>query len=319
MIVGVTGPEQRSRHVVWQRAAAGHFVDLPTGKRAATYAWTTKSALRRGDLSLLYANGRQEFVGIGRLLCDPVEADLGDGGWWTFLQVLGAKHPVGRDKTGLAAARGEFTDLTARPADVARVLAAFRHRDPDLVERFERWRTERPPALRAYEPEDLRWSERAEPAKDAPPPGGELAFQGEIEGFLTESGVARPIEPRDGINLSAGHHLVERAGGFGFADLVLLRPRTASLMLIEVKLHARFGPAADGISQIRRYRPALRQVSDPSWRIESYVIAKRFVPSVGELAKVANVVMLQWHDGDPPRLEFHAGRRAPAWLKRLPR
>lgn len=253
MIAGMRGREQGSRRVVWQRAAAGHFVDLPTGTRAATYAWTTKSALRRGDLSLLYANGRQEFVGIGRLLCDPVEADLGDGGWWTFLQLLGTKHPVGRDKTGLAAGRGEFTDLTARPADVARVLAAFRHRDPNLVERFEHWHTERPPALRRYEPNDLRWSERGEPAKNAPPPGGELAFQREIKDFLAKHGVARPVEPRDdGIDLRTGHHLVERDGGWGFADLVLPRPRTSSLMLIEVKLHARFGLATDGVSQIRR-------------------------------------------------------------------
>jgi hypothetical protein len=87
--------------------------------------WTAHPRARRGDLSLMYANGDQTFGAIGRLLCDPVFAEHGDRRWWTYLQMLAAEYPAPRSATGLGSRQGEFTDLTHDPRAVARVLGAL--------------------------------------------------------------------------------------------------------------------------------------------------------------------------------------------------
>lgn len=308
-----------SRQVWWQRAGAGYFADLPVSQ-PDVFEWTAHRDARRGDVVLMYANGDQTFSAVGRLLCDPVEADRGDGGLWTYLQIMAARHPLPRSRTGLGPRQGEFTNLSSKPEDAAAILAAWRRSDPDLVDRVQRWLHGPLPRGPRWDIAELRWAERtAVPRRDRRP-GGELELQDRIRELLVESKIAREIEPeRDGVDIRDSFSLPDPYGP-QYADLVLARPTRAvhTLMLIEVKVTARPRPNLDGISQIRRYRPVLRRRSHGRWEIESYVIAREIKDSVAIKAAGANVTMLEWQDGDPPSLTFRAGRAQPPWLGRLP-
>lgn len=312
------------------RAGQESCSGLPTGSRAAVYAWTVPATASRGDLILLY--GREPLralAGFGRVCSEPVKSRRSSE-HWAWVQMLGlaeqdrvqledlqADPRAGQLKTlrNLAGSHSRVPDGPALDGIVDRMVAHNKARRT----RWEAWSTGSAPYPRDVDPQDLRDAKRPPEPRFVPPSASELALHGKLERLLGRTGVARPLEDEDAVRTSKANHLVFDGGSWGFADLVLVRgnARGQALMLIEVKLSADPQLWRDGVSQIRLYRPALRDVAR-GWRIESYLVAKRIDDRVLAQCRAAKVVPLLWRDKPRQTLEPAPGHDAPSWLTQLP-
>lgn len=297
--------------VWWLRAHPGYFEGTSTGLLAEVYSWTALAGMRRGDRVVLYANRDQEFRGIARCVHDAVRVAPRE--YWVHLQYLGAPTPVPLVRTKLPTPnQGRGQRLSEEHAQA--ILKPLLSSNSNLRRRWRSWeRGSRIPG--GYDPAELRDAELRDPPKAAPRLGTEKELEEQIRNLLIKRGVARDIRDRDSIDLSETKHLLDLEGYSCFPDLVMPRPDTRRLMLIEVKLVAGLSPDRNGVNQIQQYRPALRRCAR-GWTVESYVIARRIPDSVLRLMPRANVIGLEWTDGRRPTL-VHRGGHKPVWLSKL--
>jgi hypothetical protein len=99
----------------------------------------------------------------------------------------------------------------------------------------------------------------------------------QIAKSLVRSRIARWADAEGGIDAHSIEHPLELEHRRGFADIVLIdaQRRGRTLIVVEVKKHARPDPTADPVPQVLRYREALR-LRYPQWNVRCVIAAPEF-------------------------------------------
>jgi hypothetical protein len=271
----------------WRYLAGVESVDqLRALRRGRILVWSAAPESARGDIVALYGKSPvQAYVALARQCHDPAEGS--DGRSWTWLQIQplvrmlpqarlessararehrGLKKPAGGSYNRIASGpgRGDFLRMLTRSDDVA----ARRLRG------WESGRTRYPTGLSASDLTKAWWE---------PPETNDLAEHHErrlseqIARSLVRGEIGRWAHAEGGIDARSIEHPLELEHRRGFADIVLTDARRTrrTLIVVEVKKHARPDPIADPVPQVLRYREALRR-KYPQWKVRCIIAAPEF-------------------------------------------
>jgi hypothetical protein len=264
--------------------------------RGARMTWTAPANLRCGDLILLYeaksGGGRGAFVAIGRAATDAVRAYNGDGHHWAWIDWRVVTNPLAlpeaRAITPFPSLQGSAAMPSSAFAKVARRLVKG---DAPATAALARWgegkgfpRTDEVP-LRDLVLSSLHAS------------GGpqEIALYPKIRNWFAND---RWVEwtDKDGVSLRGlrGPVVYDPDGNEHRLqpDLVLRRPRSQRILVIEVKLVALPKQGyRNPVDQVLDYAKAIRRLFDRSdlnrRSITPLLVAEEFSPVVLEEARSA--------------------------------
>lgn len=273
--------------------------------------WTAPSALRCGDLILLYeaksGGGRGAFVAIGRAVTDAMRAYGGDAGHWAWIEWRAAKTPVPLAEAQKAAtfsvqASASRIDAKAFEA-ISKKLAAT---DTPATNALRRWKMGR----------GLPTTDRV-PIRDlvlaSLGPSYEWHSYDEIRHWLVGRGWRElPAPVRTSLRSLRGPLSFDPETEYGLRpDILLCRPKARRLLVVEVKRAAipkqGYRNPVDQVSDYARAcAKALRAGSRNGWRIDPMLVAEHFSPVVIEEAAAkrgsAAVGQVRCHVWDGKRL-----------------
>ena len=239
------------------------FADLDDADQPAYFAWTAPEALRCGDRVALYEGGRGNrgaFIAIGRAVTDSVRAHKGDRRHWAWVQwvPLAAVRPFAatRDATGYAYVQRSNVSVDEKlyklwsyliRDSAARLVVDAWHQGKDFPT------TDEVPIHQLF---DAKWRYR---------PRHEVAMYETIENALIDEGCLHAPD-----DLSS--HISAMTGGtptqpdvqrLRRPDIwVLENPASETLVIVEVKGHARHRPGDDydPVDQVCNYVDVARSV-----------------------------------------------------------
>jgi hypothetical protein len=188
--------------------------------------------------------------------------------------------------------------------------------DSDLQAELDQWRGRA--RLPQLEPE-AHDAIRAHPNFYRSGTEHERRLQKRIRDSYIEWALARPLEPSDGVDISAGYFL----GEAGYPDVVLvdLEAEQPTLLVVEVKRDAVPGGHTDGLTQLERYIRGVRKLRGAShWRIKPVLIALWFDPQVLRDPRVnrLGVELWEYHDAESGFYSPGTGLRRRAIVRRAP-
>ncbi|HMJ37101.1 MAG TPA: hypothetical protein VK501_24565 [Baekduia sp.] len=236
-------------------------------------------------------------MAIGRFVHEAVRSER-DNKWWSYIQLFPVRHPLTYDNARRRPALKDWKKLSQMagrlaaitpPDAAAHLLREVTRRDPQARTRLTAWRS--PLArLPRVDDRDLHdaWFEPSPPPMRLPDEH-ERFLADEISETLVRRRKARPRIESDGLTIGTGAtvHLMTREGASRFPDVVLVdRTRSLTLLLIEVKLHARLGDLRglrDVVDQVLEYKQLLRE-RDRDWKVRPVIVAERVSENVVDRA-----------------------------------
>lgn len=279
--------------------SAGQFVSL---RRATVGAWTadTGGRMRHGDVAVVYGTDPlQSYVAIARVCGDPVQNDKVHHlrkrrEWWVYLQIQPLALPLRRDRVEAhpwtrPKGSGLKTPVGPRAHRVDPLAAEgltdlIADLDQHSAERLAAWRAGRgryPTAV--LDPEELRY---ATWAGRQTRPQRELILRDKILTRLTKGSRYRPLTWEE-LGRAATKRptpatecpIVDAFGRTGAIDIALVdnAARKPTVLIIEVKLHARLAP--NPVPQVLRYQAALA-AQMPNHTIRPAIVAGSFADPV---------------------------------------
>lgn len=259
--------------------------DLRASTRPRVTAWTAAPRSRKGDVVVIYGKSPvQGYVAVARQCSDPVESR--HGRVWTWLQIqpmrqvlpqskLAARSRI-RGHAGLKTPAGGSSNLIPSGPGLHAFLRLLSSGDSAVGRRLEQWGEgggRYPTGLSGV---FLRPAWLEEPQKNGLPDGHERDLSRGIANWLVDRGEGRWCDENEDV----GGHSTERPmairGARRYADVVLLdNKRRRTLILVEVKKHARPVPRMDPVPQVLNYRAQLL-VDHPGWRVRCMIVAPEF-------------------------------------------
>jgi hypothetical protein len=264
--------------------------------RGARMTWTAPAKLRCGDLILLYearsGGGRGAFVAIGRAATDAVRAYGGDGNHWAWIDWRVVQNPLSlvdaRAITPLPSLQGSAAMSAASFDKVARRLVKG---DAPAAAALTRWR--KGGGFPRTDQVPLRDLVLSSLHADSGPQ--EMALYPQIRAWFAERGWV-PLTDEETVSIRGlrGRLAFDPEGVDRTLrpDIVLRRPRSRRILVIEVKLAALpkqgYRNPAD---QVLDYAKAIRRAFDRAdlkdRSITPLLVAEEFSPVVLEEARSA--------------------------------
>ncbi len=276
---------------------------LRRARRLVPHIWTAPTKARAGDVAVLYSTTDHEWMAIGRIVHEPVRSTI-DGKWWTYVQWLPVRSPLAYDEACRApelASWKKLKQMAGRHAAISppsageHLLHRLSQRDTQAKARLIAWR--RPHArLPQVDEQDLleaHWQPSPPPIRL--PDEHERFLALEIEEILVKrrKARARTVDDACAVGSSPAVCLRPAHAERRFPDIVLIdRTRERTLLLIEVKLHAKLsdlrGGLRDVVDQVLEYQALMAEL-DTSWTVRPVIVAERVNGNVVERARDAEV------------------------------
>lgn len=284
---------------------------LRRNTRLAPHIWTAPAKARARDLVVLYSTTDQEWMAIGRIVHDPRRSRV-DGKWWTYIQWWPVRSPLAYDEARRAAALTGWKKLTQMagrhaaisPPDAGEyLLRRLTLRDAQAKARLLAWRRARGclPHVDEQDLLDAHWQPSPPPIRL--PDEHERFLALEIEGILLKRRKARLRSDGDGLAIGSAPTVCVRTARDErrFPDIVLVdRARDRTLLLIEVKLHARLselrGGLRDVVDQVLEYQDLIA-ASDATWTVRPVIVAAQVDDNVVLRARDAGVDVWRFDRG----------------------